>query len=308
MAKCVVTGGAGFIGSHLVDELLARDNEVIIIDNFSTGTKDNIKHIFDKIELIEGNILDIDLLQATLKGVDFVFHLAALPSVQRSVENPLESLNNNIVGTHNLLIAARDNKVKKVIYSASSSAYGDSEKMPKEESMVTNPLSPYAITKLVGEYYCKVFSDVYGLDTVSLRYFNVFGPRQNPDSQYSAVIPKFIKLMNQGKRPIIFGDGLQSRDFTFVKNVVNANILAMQSGQLNGQVLNIACNKRIDLNSLVNMLNSILGTKLEPEYLGERIGDVKHSLADISKAKELIGYEPHVDFNSGLSVTVDWYG
>jgi len=307
MVKCLVTGGAGFIGSHLVEGLLDDGNEVIVIDNLSTGNIVNIKSVLDRIEFIEGDILNLSLLNEKFQGVDFVFHVAALPSVPRSVDDPISSMENNVVGTHNVLFAAKNAGVKRVIYSASSSAYGDSETLPKIESMQTNPLSPYAVTKLTGEYYCKAFSKVYGLETVSLRYFNVFGPRQNPSSQYSAVIPKFIHIMNQNEVPVIYGDGEHSRDFTYVKNVVKANILASKVHKTSGEVINIACGVRTSLNELVLKLNKILNLNIKPEYQESRVGDVKHSLADISLAKLFLGFSPVYTFDEGLKITVDWY-
>jgi len=307
MSKILITGGAGFIGSNLARHFLGLGHEVCILDNFSTGRRSNLSDLVKDVTLIEGDIRYYNNVLQAVKGCDYIFHEAALPSVLRSVRSPIESNDVNIGGTLNILLAAKENNVKRVVYAASSSAYGDSETLPKIESMRVNPKSPYAINKLTGELYCRVFYEVYGLQTISLRYFNVFGPYQDPSSYYSAVIPKFINQMQQGERPTIFGDGLTSRDFTFIDNVVKANELAMTASETHGETINIGTGERYSLNDLVFMLNKILKTSLDPIYAQERDGDVKHSLADISKAKQLIDYLPEISFNDGLKKTVEWY-
>jgi len=306
-SKILVTGGAGFIGSHIVEELIKRGETVRVLDNFSTGNRENIKHLKDKVELIEGDIRDFWTVVDAVKGIDFIIHQAALPSVQRSINNPLTSNEVNVNGTLNLLEAAKGYRVKRFIYASSSSVYGDTPTLPKREDMPSKPLSPYAITKLAGEEYCQTFSKLYGLPTVCLRYFNVFGTRQDPTSQYSAVIPKFIELLLDKKTPVIYGDGEQSRDFTFVRNVVEANLLACQSDISGGGVINIACGQSFSLNQLVSLLNQIIGTNIKPEYGQAKPGDVKHSLADISKAKKLLGYKPRISFAEGMKKTVEWF-
>jgi len=305
--KCVVvTGGAGFIGSNLA-RALVKGNTVIVIDNLSTGYIKNIKDFVDtdEIKFIKGSVTDLDILQKTFKDVDYVFHLAALPSVSRSIQNPIESNYTNVNGTLNVLIAAKDNDVKKVIYSSSSSIYGDMPTLSKKEDIKPCPLSPYAIGKLVGEYYCQVFTDVYGLSTVCFRYFNVYGPYQDPNSEYAAVIPKFITRASNGESPIIYGDGKQTRDFVFVKDTVNANVLAATSKETG--VFNIACGKRITINDLARSIMKIIGKKLEPVYKEPRTGDIRHSLADISKAKQKLGYEPKFTLQKGLEETIKWF-
>ncbi len=303
--KTLVTGGAGFIGSHLAEEL-SKDNEVIILDNLSTGRMENIKDLVKKgnVKFVKGSMTDFSLLQDLIGDVDYVFHQGAIPSVPRSIEKPSASNDANINGTLNVLMASKEAGVKKVIYASSSSVYGDAAEMPKREDMKPNPLSPYAVTKIAGEYYCKVFQEVYGLKTVSLRYFNVFGQRQDPTSEYAAVIPKFITSILNNKPPTIYGDGEQSRDFTFVKHVVEANILAAESDATG--VFNIACGRRITINKLVDMINEILGKDVKPVYVASRAGDIKHSLADISRAKSF-GYEPKSNFKEGLMETIRWF-
>ncbi|SNQ62969.1 SDR family oxidoreductase [Candidatus Methanoperedens nitratireducens] len=303
--KALVTGGAGFIGSHLAEEL-AKDNEVIILDNLSTGRMENVKDLVKKgsVTFVKGSMTDFTLLQEIIRDVDYVFHQGAIPSVPRSIEKPSASNDANINGTLNVLMASKEAGVKKVIYASSSSVYGDAPEMPKREDMKPNPLSPYAVTKIAGEYYCKVFQEVYGLKTVSLRYFNVFGQRQDPTSEYAAVIPKFITSILNNKPPTIYGDGEQSRDFTFVKYVVEANILAAESDATG--VFNIACGGRITINKLVDMINEILGKNIKPVYIAPRAGDIKHSLADISRAKSF-GYEPQSNFKEGLKETIRWF-
>jgi len=302
--KVVVTGGAGFIGSNLAEELLKK-HDVTVIDNLSTGRIENLDQIIDKINFIEGSITDLDLLKEAFSGNDTVFHQAAIPSVQRSVDNPIASNEANVEGTLKVLVAARDCNVRKLVYAASSSAYGDTPTLPKYEEMKPNPKSPYAISKLAGEYYCRVFSEVYGLKTACLRYFNVYGPRQNPESQYAAVIPKFITRVLANSPPVIYGDGEQTRDFTFVKDVVKANILAMQTPAEG--VFNIACGQRVSLNELAVKIMEITGIRLEPVYEEPRQGDVRDSLADISLAGEKLGYKPDFNLDSGLEETIKWF-
>jgi UDP-glucose 4-epimerase len=302
----LVTGGAGFIGSHIVDRLVQNGEKVRVLDNFSTGKRANIEHNLGEIDLINGSLTDMGTVRRAVEGVDYVLHQGALPSVPRSVNDPIGSNDANINGTLNLLVAARDACVKRLVFASSSSVYGDSPSLPKHERMPPDPLSPYALTKLAGECYCRLFTDLYGLETVSLRYFNVFGPRQDPESQYAAVIPKFIKCMLKGERPVIYGDGLQSRDFTYVENNVEANILACSAPRAVGEVMNIACGDRFSLLDLVDIINRILGTSIEPVFEPARPGDVKHSQADISKARELIGFEPKVGFVEGLERLVGW--
>lgn len=302
--KIVVTGGAGFIGSNLVEELLKK-HEVTVIDNLSTGRIENLDQIIDKINFIEGSITDLDLLKEAFSGTDTVFHEAAIPSVQRSVDNPIASNEANVEGTLKVLVAARDCGVRKVVYASSSSAYGNTPTLPKKEDMKPNPRSPYAISKLAGEYYCRVFSEVYGLKTACLRYFNVYGPRQNPNSQYAAVIPKFITRIVAHEPPVIYGDGKQTRDFTFVKDVVKANILARESPAEG--VFNIACGQRVSLNELAGKIMEITGIRLDPNYEKPRQGDVRDSLADISDAGRELGYKPDFELNLGLEETIKWF-
>ena len=309
MSKVLVTGGAGFIGSHLTEALLQKGHRVRVLDDFSTGKRENL--IFDKkypsLEIIEGDIRHLAICHKAMKGIEYVFHQAALPSVQRSVEDPLGSNAVNGGGTLNILFAAREEKAKRVIYASSSSIYGDTPTLPKHEEMLSHPLSPYALQKYIGEQYCRLFYELYGLETVSLRYFNIFGPKQDPNSIYSAVIPKFIEALLQGSPPIIFGDGEQSRDFTYIGNVVQANLLAMSAEHLHGESINIACAERTSLNQLVNVLRKILGSTLSPVHEEPRKGDVRHSLADIRKGKEILNYEPKVGVELGLKKTVEFF-
>lgn len=300
--KVIVTGGAGFIGSNLAEKL-SNHNEVIIIDDLSTGRKENVTNLVKKenVCFIQGSILDLSLLEQIFNGADFVFHQAAIPSVPRSIDNPLLTNESNVNGTLNVLVAARNMGLKKIIFASSSSVYGDTPILPKKESMPPNPCSPYATTKLAGEYYCQVFQQVYGLDTICLRYFNVYGPRQDPNSQYSAVIPRFIKRLLEDKPPIIFGYGNQSRDFTFVEDAVKANIKAAETSATG--LFNISRGENITINHLVKFIAKILGKDIEPIYEEPRIGDVQHSLADISKAKA-IGYEPQYSIEEGLKETI----
>jgi nucleoside-diphosphate-sugar epimerase len=307
MARYLVTGGAGFIGSNIAEELANRGEDVVILDDLSTGCEENIEHIRSQITFIKGDIRDAGMVKKSLDGVDYVLHQAALASVPRSIEDPAFVNDVNVRGTLVLLEQSRLAGVKRFVYAASSSAYGDSEVLPKREDMVPRPLSPYAVSKLSGEHYCSVYAAVYGLPTVSLRYFNVFGPRQDPNSQYAAVIPIFISKLLRGEQPTIFGDGEQSRDFTFVENVVEANILAAHWRHAAGQSINIACGERYTLNELFERIREIVGCAVEPIYTDPRPGDVRHSQADISIARELLKYSLSVPFERGLERTIDWY-
>lgn len=306
-SKFLVTGGAGFIGSNIVSALLEKGFTVKILDNFSSGKRENLKGLENDIELIEGDVRSYHIVQESVKGVDIVLHQAALPSVPRSIKDPITSNEVNVNGTLNILEASVGANVKKVIYASSSSVYGDNPQLPKHESMMPNPLSPYAVSKLSGEKYCSVFSRIYGIETIALRYFNVFGPKQDPSSQYSAVIPKFIKAINNNEQPIIYGDGEQSRDFTYVKNVVVANILAAVSDCESGIAMNCAVGGQITLNQLVEHINIILGKNIKPVYREPRAGDIKHSFADIQLAKSKINYNPLISFEEGLKLTIESY-
>ena len=303
----LVTGGAGFIGSHIAEALLIRGERVRVLDNLITGKRENIVHLRDRLEFIEGDIRNYEQTRRAVEGVHVVFHEAAVPSVPRSVDEPLLNHDCNVNGTFNVLLAARDAGVKRVVYAASSSAYGETEVLPKQEAMLPTPLSPYAAAKLFGEYYCQVFTRVYGLETACLRYFNVFGPRQDPSSPYSGVISKFVTALLCGETPVIYGDGEQSRDFTYIDNVVDANLRAAEAPGAVGQVMNLGIGQRITLNDLLAELQKILGTNLTPRYEAPRAGDVRHSLADISEAQQLLGYEPRVMLAEGLRYTVEWY-
>jgi len=307
MIKYLVTGVAGFIGSNIVKKLLELGQFVRVVDNFSTGKRENIKEFLGNpnFEFIEGDISNIETAKKVVKKMDFILHEAAIPSVPRSINNPFASNKSNIDGTLNVLIAARDEKIKKLVYVASSSIYGDSLKLPKQESDPINPISPYALTKFAGEKYCQLFSKLYGLPTVCLRYFNVFGPKQDPNSQYSAVIPKFIKAVLKNESPTIYGDGNQSRDFTYVDNVVEGNILASQS-KTSGEVINIACGEKTSLNDLLKYINQIIGKNIKPIYDKPSLGDIKNSLADISKAKKMLNYKPKIEIKEGLKKTIEW--
>ncbi len=307
MERYIVTGGAGFIGSHLVERLLRDGHQVRVIDNFITGKRENLAPLDGNLEVHEVSLTDASALPPIFREVDYVFHLAALPSVPRSIDDPLTTHNYNVTGTLNILIAARDAQVKRLVYAASSSAYGDVVGEYKVEDLAPRPMSPYGVAKLAGEYYCQSFTHVYGLETVSLRYFNVFGPRQDPTSQYAAVIPLFITMMLDGQRPVIYGDGQQSRDFTYVDNVVHGNLLAAKAPGAAGQMMNLATAGRVNLLELVERINRRLGTDFEPVLAAPRAGDIKHSRASIDRARQLLGYEPVVDFDTGLARTVAWY-
>jgi nucleoside-diphosphate-sugar epimerase len=304
----VVTGGAGFIGSHIASALSASGARVRVLDDLSTGHRENLDEIGGDIDFIQGSVADEKVLSKALEGAELVFHEAAIPSVPRSVAEPTQTHIASVDGTFSLLLAARDRKVRRVVYAASSSAYGDQPTLPKVEQMSPDPLSPYAVAKLVGEYYCQVFTRVYGLETVSLRYFNVFGPRQDPGSQYSGVVSRFISCLLGNERPVIYGDGEQSRDFTYIENVVAANLNAASSTGAVGKVINVANGARITLNELLAELKDLTGKHdVTAEYLEPRVGDVRHSLADITLARKLLNYESKVDLREGLQRTLDWW-
>jgi nucleoside-diphosphate-sugar epimerase len=307
MSRYLVTGGAGFIGSNIAEELVRLGEEVVVFDNLSTGHEGNLEHFRKGIEFIKGDIRNASEVRKALDGVDHVLHQAALASVPRSIDDPVLVNEVNVGGTLTVLEESRHAGVKSLVYAASSSAYGDSEVLPKKEDMLPAPLSPYAISKLVGEHYCTVYSKVYGLPTVSIRYFNVFGPRQDPASQYAAVIPIFITSLLDGKAPTIFGDGEQSRDFTYVSNIVKANLVAAKCEEADGQVVNVACGGRFTLNELYSRLCELTGTSVDAVYDDPRPGDVKHSHADISLAEKLLGYSVETGLDEGLEKTVEWY-
>jgi nucleoside-diphosphate-sugar epimerase len=307
MSLYVVTGGAGFIGSHMVEELRRRGERVRVVDNLATGHRYNLAHV-DDVELIEGDLSDLAVAKRGVAGADYVLHQAALPSVPRSVQDPITSNRANVDSTLNLLVAAREAGVKRVVFAASSSAYGDTPTLPKREDMPNAPLSPYALQKVTGEEYMKMFTRLYGLETVSIRYFNVFGPRQDPSSPYSGVISLFITALLDRKRPTIYGDGEQTRDFTYVANVVDGALRACTAPQASGEVINVATAESISLNRLFRELRSLIGADgIEPIYVDPRAGDVRDSLADLTKARTLLGYAPSVPFAEGLRRTVDWY-
>lgn len=307
MARVLVTGGAGFIGSHIATALVDRGDQVIVLDNLSTGRKENLEHLEGRIQFVHGALQDHDVVQDALKGVDIVFHQAALASVPRSVAAPLDTHDACVTGTLNLLELARVAGVKRVVYAGSSSAYGDQPFQSKRESDLPRPLSPYAAAKLAGEYYMQAFSTTYGLETVTIRYFNVFGPRQDPNSEYSAVIPKFVTAILRGERPTIYGDGTQSRDFTYVDNVVSGNLAAATAPDVAGRVINVACGQQFSLLQLMDSINRVLGTSIQPIFSDQRAGDIKSSLADISLAQQLLGYQPLVTFEEGLRRSIKYY-
>jgi nucleoside-diphosphate-sugar epimerase len=303
----VVTGGGGFIGSHLVDRLLRDGHEVRVLDNFATGHRSNLAGVIDEIELVEGDLQSYERVHNAVRGCDLAFHIGALPSVPRSIQDPLTSTNANVIGTLNVLLASRDEGVRRVVYASSSSVYGANEELPKREDLLPLPIAPYPVSKLAGEGYCRSFTHVYGLETVALRYFNVFGPRQDPLSQYSAVIPRFASAFLEDRRPTIFGDGEHSRDFTFVDNAVEATALAALADGVAGQAFNVACGEQTSLNEIVAELRDFTGKEIEPIYEDPRPGDVVHSLADISRARDALGYEPLVSARDGLRLAFAHY-
>ena len=305
--QILVTGGAGFIGSHLAGRLVELGHSVRVLDNLATGRRENLSEWIDKIDFIEGDLRRPEHCAAACRDIEVVFHEGAIPSVPTSVENPVASHEANIDGTFNLLMAARDAKCRRVVYAASSSAYGNEATLPAVETQRPVPVSPYAVNKLVGELYCRTFTECFGLDTVSLRYFNVFGPRQDPRSQYAAAIPAFVTALLRDEPPTVYGDGEQTRDFTFIENVVHANLLATQSKRCGGALVNAACGSRVTVNQIIAQINELLGKDIKPKYVDDRPGDVKHSWADISAARALLGYEPRVDFNEGLKRSIAWY-
>lgn len=306
MANYLVTGGAGFIGSHLVEELVRRGERVRVVDSLITGKRQNIAHV-PSVDFIEGDLADLDVARHAVTGMDYVLHQAAIPSVPRSVQDPITSNRANVDASLNVLVAARDAGVKRLVYAGSSSAYGNSPALPKVETMATAPLSPYALQKLVAEQYCQMFTQLYGLETVTTRYFNVFGPRQDPSSPYSGVISLFISALCEGRQPTIYGDGEHTRDFTYVANVVDGVLRACAAKDASGEVINVATGGRISLNTLFTEVRQLIGARVEPVYAAPRAGDVKDSQADISKASRLLGYQPIVSFEEGLEKTVVWY-
>jgi len=307
MEKFLVTGGAGFIGSNICRRLVAEGCFVRVVDNLLTGKRSNLAPVMSKIDFVEADMGVPEVARSVVKDIDVILHQGALPSVPRSVDDPAATHQHCVDATFTLLLAARDAGVKRFVYAASSAAYGDTPTLPKVEEMAPNPLSPYAVGKLVGEYYCSVFSKVFGLETISLRYFNVFGPHQDPTSQYAAAIPAFVTAILRNNPPTVYGDGEQSRDFTYVDNVVQANLLAARAKETHGEVVNIACGEAVTVNAIIGMINELLGRTVRPIYVPPRAGDVKHSLADITAAQKLIGYQPVVLFCEGLRKSIDWY-
>jgi UDP-N-acetylglucosamine/UDP-N-acetyl-alpha-D-glucosaminouronate 4-epimerase len=305
MAHYLVTGGAGFIGSHLAEELVRRGHRVRVVDSLITGKRRNLDHI-PGVDFLEGDLAEMAVAERAVRGVDYVLHQAAIPSVPRSVNDPLTSNRANVTASLNILVAARDAKVKRLVYAGSSSAYGNTPTLPKREDMPTSPLSPYALQKLVSEQYCQMFTQLYGFETVTIRYFNVFGPRQDPSSPYSGVISLFSTALLEGRQPVIYGDGEQTRDFTYVANVVDGVLRACDAPKASGEVINVATGGRISLNALLEAMNRIVGTRLEPIYKEARAGDVRDSQADITKATALLGYEPTVSLEEGLQRTLEW--
>lgn len=307
MAKYLVTGGAGFIGSHIVSTLVKEGSEVIILDNFSSGKEENLKEVINNVRLVKGDIRDLDRLKKITPGLDCIFHQAALKSVPKSVNDPLEYNEVNITGTLNVLLAAKENKVRRVVFASSSSIYGEVSKFPQKESVLPRLISPYAQTKLAGEYWCRVFTHCYRLETVSLRYFNVFGPRQALDDEYAVVIPKFVVSILNDQPPPIYGNGKQSRDFTYINNVVQANILAAKRKSASGRVFNVACGKSVRVLDLIQEINKILAKNIKPRFLPLRKGDVFKTLADTKYAQEYLGFKPRVSFEEGLKRTIEWF-
>jgi nucleoside-diphosphate-sugar epimerase len=305
--RFLVTGGAGFIGSNICRRLVSEGCFVRVVDNLLTGKRSNLAEVWDKIEFVEADMGVPDVARAVVQGIDVILHEGALPSVPRSVDDPASTHRHCVDATFTLLLAARDAHVKRFVYAASSSAYGDTPTLPKVETMAPHPLSPYAVGKLVGEYYCSVFSKVFGLETIALRYFNVFGPQQDPASQYAAAIPAFVTAILRDQPPTIYGDGEQTRDFTYVDNVVQANLLAARARETHGEVVNIACGEAVTVNAIIGTINRLLGKNVQPIYAPTRAGDVKHSLADITAARNLIGFEPVILFRAGLEKSIDWY-
>lgn len=305
-ARYLVTGGAGFIGSHIAEALLDSGQSVRILDNLATGREGNLAALKGRAEFIHGDLRNLDTVKAATQGIEVVFHQGALASVPRSILDPITTLETNINGTQNVLLAARDAGVRRVVYASSSSVYGNTPILPKREDMPTHPMSPYAVQKLSAELLCGVFTRIYGLETVALRYFNVFGPRQDPASEYAAVIPRFLTALIEGRRPIVFGDGEQTRDFTYIANVVQANLLAASAPDAVGYAMNIGCGQQISLNSVLHIAGELLGVEVDPDYREPRPGDVRDSLADISLAQQLLGYKPSVSFRDGLAYLADW--
>ena len=303
--KVLVTGGGGFIGSHVSAALVREGHDVRVLDNFATGRRENLAGIRGDLDLVEGDVQSYERVHTALRGCEMVLHQAALPSVPRSVQDPLTSNATNVTGTLNVLLAARDEDVRRVIFASSSSIYGANPELPKRESLAPQPISPYAVAKLAGEGYCRSFCHVFGLETIALRYFNVFGPRQDPQSQYAAVIPRFITALMHGEPPVIYGDGEQTRDFTYVDNIVRGNLLAMEAERTSGEVLNIAAGERTSLNDLIGRIRRLTGSDVEPRYEDPRPGDVPHSQADVSSARDVIGYEPEIGLEEGLRRTAE---
>ena len=306
MATYLVTGGAGFIGSHVVHELVRRGEVVRVLDNLATGRLANLDEVFARIDFSKADICDLGFISRHFADAHYVIHLAALPSVARSIEDPLAAHAANLTGTLNVLLAARDAGAKRLVFAASAAAYGDNPTMPRVETLTPDPLSPYALAKVAGEYYCRIFTRIYGLETVALRYFNIFGPRQNPDSPYSGVLSKFVAAYQRGDTPVIFGDGQQSRDFTYVDNVVDATLRACTAAEAAGKVINVGVGRSYTLNQTIALLNGIFGRQVRPRHDAPRKGDARHSLADISLARQVLGYEPRVSFEEGLRRMVDW--
>lgn len=307
MEKFLITGGAGFIGSSICRRLVAEGCFVRVVDNLITGKRSNLADVMDRIDFVEADMGDEEVARSAMQDVDVILHQGALPSVPRSVDDPAATHQHCVDATFTLLMAARDAGVKRFVYAASSSAYGDTPTLPKVETMPADPLSPYAVGKLVGEYYGSVFSKVFALETISLRYFNVFGPHQDPASQYAAAIPAFVTAILKDEPPTVYGDGEQTRDFTYIDNVVEANLLAARAERTQGEVINVACGEAITVNAIIEAINGLLGKSIRPVYAPPRPGDVKHSLADITAAKSLIGYKPVVLFHDGLRKSIDWY-